>query len=219
MLAFFLFVGGAQAQKTELTVSLTEPFFEALLDAVYQNFDPPEFTLATNVQSETSVEVRGPADIAEATANIACSESVKILREMNGLRTAVKFRDGRVSVPLAFVGQYMAPLIGCVEVAGTAETRIDLDFDQDAQKLFGRIRVQRVNLRGTGGVGGGVVARFVQSTIDRKLNPIEVFSIDQASFGFPVQRSGNLKMKALSIRPEVGSGILNLHIAYQFLKG
>ena len=38
------------------------------------------------------------------------------LREMNGVRTAVRFREGKVYVPLAFSGMYSPPFVGCVEI-------------------------------------------------------------------------------------------------------
>ena len=138
---------------------------------------------------------------------------------MTGVRTAVRFRDGKVNVPLAFTGNYAAPLIGCMEFSGWAESNIDLEFDQQAQKLLGRVRVVDVNLNGTGGVGGTMIARLIQTSIDKRLNPIEIVSLDKVSFGFPMQRSGSLRMKALRIRPEVSNGLLNIRVDYEFLKG
>lgn len=232
-LAVFLFISAASAQKAEVTISLNETFFDALLDSVFQNFAPPEFSVANydfnRVDAETlskattfwgSISNLGnsfsPRQGAKAPI---CSESVKILREMNGVRTAVRFREGKIYVPLAFSGNYTAPFIGCVEYAGWAESNVDLEFDQQAQKLLGRIRVLNVNLNGTGGVGGTVIARLIQTTIDKKLNPIEIVSLDKVSFGFQMQRSGNLRMKALKIRPEVSNSLLNIRVDYEFLKG
>jgi len=200
-LMFFLFISTASAQKAEVTISLNETFFDALLDSIFQNFTPPEFSVASTAKDPV------------------CSESIKILREMNGVRTAVRFRDGKVYVPLAFSGNYLAPLLGCVEFAGWAESNIDLEFDQQAQKLFGRVRVVNVNLNGTNGIGGTLIARLIQTSIDKKLNPIEIVSLDKVSFGFPMQKSGNLRMKALRIRPEVSNSLLNIRVDYEFLKG
>src|SRR5205814_779652 len=70
-----------------------------------------------------------------------CTESIKILREMNGVRTAVRFREGKIYVPLAFSGSYEPPFIGCVDFAGWAETNIDLEFDRAGRRLIGRARV------------------------------------------------------------------------------
>ena len=199
-LAVFLLVSAASAQRAEVTVSLNEAFFDALLDSAFQNFDPPEFSMAEN-------------------KNSGCSESIKVLREMNGVRTAVRFREGKIFVPLAFSGNYAPPFVGCVGFAGWAETNIDLEFDQAGQRLIGRARVLNVNLNGTGGVGGTMIAKLLQGSIDKKLNPIEIIRLDKLTFGVPVQNGGSLRMRAASVRPEVGGGVLNIRVTYDFLKG
>lgn len=75
-----------------------------------------------------------------------------------------------------------------------------------------------VSLNGTGGVGGNVIARMVQSSIDRKLNPIEIIKLDKISFMLPIQNSGNLRMRAVGVRHELVNGAINVHIAYEFLR-
>jgi hypothetical protein len=222
-LAVLFIISAASAQKAEVTISLNEAFFDALLESVFHNFDPPEFPIA-GLQSAPGKPLGGRVSAFAETSHFGgkaqfCAESVKILREMNGVRTAVRFREGKIFVPLAFSGNYEPPFIGCVEFAGWAEANLDLEFDQNAQKLFGRARILNVNLNGTGGVGGTVIARMIQRSIDKKLNPIEILSLDKVSFGFPVQKSGTLRMKALKIRPEVSNGLLNIRVDYQFLKG
>ena len=199
-LAVFLFVSAAAAQKAEMTVSLNEPFFDALLDSIYQNFEPPQFQISNSEGSAT------------------CSESVKLLREMNGVRTAVRFRDGKIYVPLAFAGNYNPPLIGCLEFAGWAESNLELEFDRPNQRLIGRVRVLNVNLNGTGGVGGTVIAKLIQSSIDKKFNPIEILTLDKMSFGVPIQKAGSLNIKAVSVTPEIGNGAVNIRIGYEFRK-
>lgn len=199
-MAVFLLFTAAHGQKAEITVSLNETFFEALLDSIYQNFDAPEFALK---EEKTS----------------GCSESIRIVKEMNGVRTAVRFREGRVNMPLAFTGKYSAPFVGCIDFAGWADTNIDLEFDRNDQRLIGRARVQSVNLNGTGGVGGALIAKMLQSTIDKKLNPIEILRIEKLSFSFPFQNSANIRMRATDIKPEISNGQLNIRVLYEFLKG
>src|SRR4051812_46134723 len=87
------FCTAAIAQKGEVTFSLNEAFIDALIDAYYQNFDPPEFQM-------------GP------TSSSGCTESVKILRERGRTRTAIRFRNGAITMPLAFSGRYDPPIIG-----------------------------------------------------------------------------------------------------------
>ena len=200
ILVVFLFISAAQAQRAEVTISLNEAFFDALLDSVFQNFDPPEFPITERATS-------------------GCKESIKILREMNGVRTAVRFRDGKIYVPLAFSGNYSPPFVGCLEFAGWAETNIDLEFDQNGQRLIGRARVLNVSLNGSGGVGGTFIAKLIQSSIDKKLNPIEILNLDKISFGIPIQKTGNIRMKAVGLKPEIGAGVLNVRVTYDLLKG
>ena len=228
----FLFSAG-NAQRAEVTISLNEAFFDAMIDSVYQNYDPPEFSIAKMDFSRIDTDSHNSntdglfasayafAGSSQSVENERpfCTESIKILRESGGVRTAVRFRDGKLYVPMAFSGGYAPPFIGCVDFSGWAETNIDLEFDRDGQRLIGRAHVANVNLNGTGGVGGTLIAKMLQNTIDKKLNPIEILRLDKVSFGIPIQNTGNIKMKATGIRPEISNGSLNIHIDYEFLKG
>lgn len=211
--AVFLLFSAAQAQKTEITISLNEQFFDALLDAVYQNSSPIEFSIAS------SSEARTPPNVSAFAPSGSCKQVIQLLRENNGVRSAVRFRDGKIFAPLAFSGNYSPPFVGCVAFAGYAETNIGLEFDQNGQRLIARANVLNVALNGTGGVGGSVIAKLVQSSIDKKINPIEIIRMDKMSFIVPVQNGGNLRMKATGMRHEIENGVLKIHIAYEFLKG
>lgn len=199
-LAVFLFASVAVAQRAEVSVSVNEVFFDSLLDSMYQNFDAPKFS----VGGETSA---------------SCDESIRILREVDRVRTGVKFRGGTIALPLAFAGKYSLPFVGCVDYSGTADSLINLEFDRENQRVIGRVIVNTVNLSGTNGVGGSVVAKLLRSTIDKKLNPMEIVSLEKLSFGVPVQNGGNLKMRAVGVVTEVVVGSLNIKIAYEFVKG
>jgi hypothetical protein len=110
-------------------------------------------------------------------------------------------------------------LIGCVDFQGYAETNIDLEFDRQQQALIGRVRVLNVQLGGVANMAGGFISRFVQSSIDRNVNPIEILRADKLAFIIPVQNSdGSLKLKATNLRHEVGSGVLNVHVDFEFQK-
>jgi hypothetical protein len=213
----FMFGSIASAQTATVTVTLDERFFDALLNSVFQNFDPPEFSVAQK-------EAGPPASKANSYTNAAfdgksgneCAQRVKILREMNGVRTAVKFRDGKIYVPLAFSGNYAPPFVGCVEFAGWAEANVDLEFEQKTQRFLGKVRVFNVNLNGTGGIGGTLIARMLQSSIDKKINPIEILTLDKLSFAVPIQGTGKLRMSATGVRPVVGNSIINIYVDYAF---
>ncbi|MGB7068437.1 MAG: hypothetical protein WBD22_03000 [Pyrinomonadaceae bacterium] len=208
-------ISASFGQKAEVTVSLNEQFFEALLDSVYQNSAPPEFSISSLEQRPEQAASALPVAYSFFPSK-PCSETIKILREGSGVRTTVRFRDGRINAPLAFSGNYSPPFLGCVEFAGYADTNIELVFDRESQRLIGRAAVSNVALDGTGGLGSSVIARLVQGSLDKKINPIEIIRLDKLAFAIPVQSSGNVLMKAQSIRPEIGNGVLNIHIAYEF---
>jgi len=228
------FVSLANAQTAEVTVSLNEQFFETLLDAIFKNFNAPEFLLSqknskfqnsnpkTSFTTFQTLDQVGALNIKSETLNSEpeiCTETIRLLREGNGVKTAIRFRAGKIFAPIAFSGSYNPPLIGCIDFAGLAETNIDIEYDAQNQKLLGRVRVLNVKLNGTGGVGSSFLAKLVQNSIDKKINPIEILPANKLSFVVPMQNSGgSLKMNASGIRHEVSNGVLNIHIAYQFSK-
>src|SRR5688572_12742045 len=146
----------AFAQKTEITISFSEQFFDALLDAVFLHAAPPEFSLATkNGGEQPSALANSFAPRAEA-----CDQTIKLLRDSAGKRTSVRFREGRITAPIAFSGNYNTPLIGCLPFVGVAETVVGLEFDVAGQRLIARAKVKDVSLNGTGGIGGILIARM-----------------------------------------------------------
>lgn len=226
---FCLFSTFARAQTAEVVIQLNEQFFDVLLDSLFQNGGSPEFPISQFQEKEK--RRKGEAEKTEfvnakyenrkpKTKNQSpiCNDSIKLLRETNGVRTSVLLRDGQIFAPIAFTGNYNPPLIGCVEFSGVANTNIALEFDEQRQALVGRAQVTNVSLNGTGGIGGGVLARLVQSSIDRKINPIEIIKLDKVSFTIPIQNAGNLRMKAVGIRHEINSGVLNVRVDYRFMK-
>src|ERR1044071_915718 len=89
IVAVFLSVSAATAQKTEITISLNEQFFDALLDAIYQNSPPPEFQLSSLAPSKNYAFMRDPSSAGfqagftpkGVTLTGAACGSVTLLRE------------------------------------------------------------------------------------------------------------------------------------------
>lgn len=223
----------ANAQTTEIKISLDEEFFDALLEAVFTHLDEPSVPIASKdgrVKGDTDVGetnsfVRKASysnnnqTISNADSSRRCDESIKLKREIDSVRTAVRFRGGKIYAPIAFLGNYNPPLIGCIEFKGWAETYIDLSYDKSKNALIGKAKVINVNISGTGGVGSRLLTRFVQSSIDNKVNPIEIIKLDKLSFTTPIQNAGKLKMNALGIRHKVNNESLDVYIKYRFEKG
>ncbi|MDM7922326.1 MAG: hypothetical protein QUS14_08495, partial [Pyrinomonadaceae bacterium] len=90
------------AQRTEITISLSEQFFDTVIDALFQNGAPPEFSIAGNASRtdfvpddrRTSVSVTYPHSFTQ-TAFRSCRESIRLSRENNGclLYTSPSPRD------------------------------------------------------------------------------------------------------------------------------
>ncbi len=213
LVSVMLITSAAHGQRTEISIGLSEQFFDTVIDALFQSGEPPEFSIAGTGNNDVRII---PASVGSKAAN--CRESIRLKRESGGMRTAVRFRGGKILAPLAFKGSYNPPFVGCVDFSGWAETSIDLSFDEANQQLIARASVLNVSLDGTGGVGGNVIARMVQTAIDRKINPIEVLKLDKISFMLPVQGSSNLAMKAVGVRHELRDGAMNVFIAYELTK-
>ncbi|KXK03312.1 MAG: hypothetical protein UZ17_ACD001001119 [Acidobacteria bacterium OLB17] len=212
----------ASAQRTEITLTLNEQFFDSLIDATFKNFDPPAFPIGGGAVAENKASLAetlmpsafGPS-AGEAMFNCG---TIKVLRETGGMRTAVRLGEGKLRVPLAFSGSYSMPFVGCVEFAGWADSAVDLEFDAAGRRLLGRVRVESVNMNGTGGVGGSMIASLIQGSVDKKFNPMEILSLDKVSFGLPIPNTGRLKMNAVGLRTEIHPAVMNIHIQYEFTK-
>lgn len=218
-------VSFARAQETEIKISLSEQFFDALLEAVFTNLDGPKvpLTLAENSSPEAKEvgfvnAVFGSSPAATVVSN-ACDETVRLKKAVDGVQTAVRFRNGKILAPIAFEGNYNPPLIGCIGFAGWAETSIDLKFDKNKNALVGQAKVLNVNLSGTNGIGSSLVTRLVQNSIDKKINPLEIVKLDMLSFTAPIQDAGKLRMEAVGIRHVVGDKEIEVFLKYRFGKG
>ena len=96
---------------------------------------------------------------------------------------------------------------------------VNLEFDKNQQLLVGRVKVTNIQLGSVANLAGGIFARFLQSTIDKKVNPIEILKTDKFDFVVPIKPAqGSLRVKANNIRHEVGEGFVNIIIGLEFLK-
>jgi len=191
----------AFAQRPEVQVTITEQFFDSAIEAVFRSGEPPTHVLREGTNGDGG-----------------CNESVRLSRESDGVRTAVRFRDGRILAPIAFDGNYRIPVVGCIGFRGWAQTEINLTFDQANQQMVARAKVLDVSLNGTAGIGRTVVTRMVQNAIDERFDPLVVIGTERFSFGFPMQPTGSLSVKAVSARHVVRNGAIDLFIGYEFAR-
>jgi hypothetical protein len=221
---------GAREAKTspaaEVTVTLNEQFFNALLDVIFTRLKPPSFPLSitrggTEKSSPAGLAWQSPFAMLSHSNLItgSCDSVVMLEREMGGVKTAVRFEDGRVVAPLAFRGSYSVALIGCINFEGWADTVINLEFDRERQVLSARVTVMDIHLSNIPSLASGVIIGLVQNSIDRRINPVEILQAAQISTRVPIAGSGGaLRLRATEIRPQVVPGALSLHIFYEFTR-
>ena len=217
------------AQVAEVTVTLNEKFFNALLDTIFARMKPPAYPLSiTGADSLKNDSAATQKDGVERSAGAhssgkaipqSCESVVVLEREAEGVKTAVRFENGRVVAPLAFKGSYSVALLGCINFRGWADTVINLEFNRERQVLSARVTVQDIHLTNIPSLASGVVVGLVQNSIDRRINPIEILRAAQLSARLPITGSdGALTLRATEIRPEVQPGRLSLHIFYEFAR-
>jgi hypothetical protein len=214
-LSCFLFADAQtpQSQTGDISITLNEQFFDAFLETLFRSFKPMEFSVAKEKNAEVRFE-----NAVYSKKQDKCG-AIKLEREISGTRTAVRFRDGVILAPLAFSGSYDIPLFGCANFTGWAETNVSLDFDREKQTLFARVKVLNVNLNGVTGLASGVLAKLMQSSIDRRINPTTILNTEKISFMFPLESmGGSMRMRATDMRPEISPGELKIKIFYELSK-
>lgn len=235
-LVYFLFVGTPRTKQTPgeavrapeasgpppgtAVVELDEPFFNTLLGKIFSDLGQPTFRLADGGPRLMPAERAHDFSYVRAQEGGGggdCQNKVVLAQEGGGVRTGVRLENGQVLAPLAFVGSYNVPLLGCREFRGTAEANIDLRFAAAEQTLFGQLNVAAVTLEGMSPIFIGVVTNFVQNTINQRVNPLVLMRGQQISLSIPVQATGGtLGARATDIRSEIKDKKLRLHITYDF---
>jgi len=202
-------------QAGEVTVIVNEQFFNALIEAMLSFPTPPKFSLSRARSNGGS----GDSPAKREGGNAKCTSEITLMRQMMGARTAVRFESGRISTPVAFRGSYEAALLGCVRFEGWADTNLELSFDRPRQVLTARINVRSVHLSNTPPLLNGVVTELVQSSIDSRINPIEVLRAEQLAARIPVPPGNNLNLRARDVRHIIVQKELRLSIVYEIVRG
>jgi len=217
LIAIISWVGSVTAQETatrvrrasnsptaEATITINEQFLNSFLTAVFDNLNEPSM----------------PLTIGGAKSTTDCASEIKLKREASGVRTAVHFENGRIIGPLAFAGAYSSGLMGCIEFSGWADSEVLLDYDNARRALVARFNLRDIHLNNTPEVLNGPLLSMVQGTIDRRYNPVELFTLEKLSTRVEIQPAGGaLQLRATGIRPEITPTALTLHIIYEFARG
>lgn len=213
--------GGTQAPPAEAIVTLNEQFLNSLLDAVFTNLRPPSFplSLADSTAPKDGLPAPKSSNALAASKFNQCASQIVLEREMSGVRTAVRFENGRITAPLAFTGTYNTGLLGCLRFEGWADTVINLEFNRQRQTLNAHVDVVDIHLNGIPQLANGVVVQMVQNAIDQRINPVEILQATQLTTRLPISAAGGaLRLSAKELRPEIVPGAVRLHIIYEFVR-
>jgi hypothetical protein len=192
-------------------IVLREDFFNEVLTTIFRDMNPPAFPLGTNKDEGDASGQAAAGQSAEA-----CDGSLKILPEGSGVKTGVRFEDNKLAAPMAFSGSYDS-MLGCLKFTGWAQTDLELRFDPAQQAVFGRINVETVNLDGVSPLLSGFVTPVVQTTLNNRVNPIEIIQGKQIGLNMPIAATqGNLQADVKDVRAEVKDNALNLYAIYEF---
>ena len=213
-----------RTSPAEVTITLNEQFFNSLLDVIFTRMKAPSFPLsitkADPKQNRPAWAAWGKPVAKFSHTNLkhtTCDSVVMLEREVGGVKTAVRFENGRVVAPLAFKGSYSVAIFGCIDFQGWADTVINLSFDRARQVLSARVTIVDIHLSNIPSLASGAIVGLVQSSIDRRINPVEILQAAQISPRIPIAVSGGaLRLRATEIRPEIVPGALSLHIFYEF---
>jgi hypothetical protein len=209
----------------EATVILNEQFLNALLEVMFTRLRAPSYPISIGSlgkkdasPAEATKKSPPPNNSVKAAGQSGCASVVVLEREMDGVKTAVHFENGRIVAPLAFTGSYNTGLLGCMKFRGWADTNIHLEFDRTRQVLSARVDVVDIHVSGIPSLAHGVVVNLVQTAIDQRINPVEILKAEQLTARVPISAAGGaLRLRAKELRPEIVPGSLRLHIIYEFV--
>ena len=194
----------SNAAPAEATITVNEQFLNSFLAAIFDNLSEPSM----------------PLTIGGAQSTAQCASEIRLKREAAGMRTAVRFEEGRIIGPLAFAGAYNVSLMGCIDFTGWADSEVVLSYDNTRRALVARFQLRNIHLNNTPTMLNGALLSMVQGTIDRRYNPVELFTLEKLSTRVEIAPAkGALQVRAKEIRPEITPSALTLHIIYEFVKG
>lgn len=227
-LTFFLFVGTPKAVKAPgipikapdaggpppgtASVVLNQQFFDTVLQTIFRDLNAPSFPvgLAEN-KSPTN------ANAMNFALQSGCDNRITLKPEGSGVTTSIRLENGQITAPLAFGGKASVPLVGCTDFSGWGQGNMELRFDEATQTVYGQINVESVNLDGISPVVSPFITPLVQSTLNQRVNPIQILRGEQIALNLPIQAAnGNLQARVQDVRSEIKENALNLYITYNF---
>lgn len=185
-------------------IQLKQEFFTPVFQSILREGSSPSFPLSlTGTPSDQPIN------------EIACGK-ITLKPEGSGTTTAVKMEGGQILVPIAFTGN-VSTFGNCFDFNGWAQANLELRYDETQQAVFGQINVQTVNLDGVAPVVSGLITPVVQSTLNNRVNPVQILRGDQIALKVPIQSTGTtLQARVRDVRAEIKDNALSLYVTYNF---
>ncbi len=228
VLTFYFFVGAPRANQPPgnpilppdadgspagtATVVLNQQFFDTVLGTIFRDMNAPAFPLnLTGQNNQTDFQ---PTKVAfQQSGN--CDGKIILLPEGSGVTTGIRLENGTINAPLAFKGSYNFG--GCIEFSGWAQAGLNLRYEDTEKTVFGQIKVETVNLDGVTPLISGVIAQFVQNSLNQRVNPIVILRGQQIALNLPIAATeGTLNATVKEVRADVKENALNLYVSYDF---
>lgn len=196
------------------SVVINQQFFDTVLTTIFRDMNAPAFPLNLTGQNENGESIQ-PAKIA-FQENQTCDGQIVLLPEGSGVKTSVRLENGKINAPLAFRGSYL--LFGsCIQFSGWAQASLNLRYSDSDQTVYGQIEVETVNLDGVTPLASGIIARFVQTSLNQRVNPITILRGQQVALSLPISATdGTLNAKVKEVRAEVKENALSLYVTFDF---
>ncbi|MBS1797145.1 MAG: hypothetical protein JSS81_25180 [Acidobacteria bacterium] len=227
-LTFYLFVGvprAAQAPGLPIQppdaagtppataqIVLKQEFFNEVLKTIFRDMNAPSFPLSLTENRPADDRI-GPRPA--MFQDNACDGRITLLPEGSGVRSGLRFENGKIVAPLAFRGSYSS-MFGCLNFTGWTEAALELRFDPAQQAVVGQLNIQTVNLDGVTSMLGGIVTPLVQKTLNQRVNPIQILQAKQIALNLPIAATnGNMRADVKDVRAEIKDNALNLYVIYE----
>ena len=194
-------------------IVLRQDFFNEVLNTIFRDMNAPSFPLnlaGQNTKADPSATTYGLLQASQ------CDSKISLQKEGSGVQTGLRLENGKIAAPLAFSGS-TSVLGTCIPFAGWAQANLDLRFDAESQAVFGQVNVETVNLDGISPLISGFVTPLVQSTLNQRVNPIQILRGEQIALKLPIAAAnGTMQARVTDVRSEVKDNALNLYVIYSF---
>ncbi|HEY0426955.1 MAG TPA: hypothetical protein VGC76_04035 [Pyrinomonadaceae bacterium] len=195
------------------SVVLNQQFFDTVLSTIFRDMNAPAFPLNINGQNVSEDKLQ-PQKIAFLQND--CAGKITLLPEGSGAKTSIRLENGKINAPLAFSGA-TSVFGSCYNFSGWAQANLNLRYDAQQQTVFGQIEVETVNLDGVTPLVSGIIARFVQASLNQRVNPIVILRGEQIALSLPISATdGTLNAKVKEVRSDIKENALNLYITFDF---